>query len=517
MKRSYHIPAAILTVLCCWAAALAEVKLPTAISDGVVLQRDVPAAVWGTADPGEKVSVAFAGQNKQTLADRYGRWRVKLNPLSASARPRPLTVAGPANAITVKTVYVGDVWLYLSPSFHLNSKLKTPMDAGPGTIISACAADLWEHNNHSQRPLSDGKGAWGIFKEPGRYFRNDGYYLGLGIARYVKVPVGIIGLNGTTLESMTPPEGFQAYEKELGELGSTVADWVPHTTRGKSAFLKKLDDIERWARKTEATLREEYITFADVSQPPEVPGPPALGRAPTTFYNKVIHRFTPSTIRGIIIQPKSYNVSDPLHLAKARALIKGLRTVFGNEDLPVCYVQMHSPGRYEIVKPDDPQDIVVLRDRQGELAGETNTTVLAAYDLIKTGNSEPDAGLRAAQWAVAQVKNEAVKTGPVYRTHKTDGKRIVIDFDNVGNGLLAGKHVTGKAVQPAEGGRLDGFEIAGADGKFRKAVAKIDGSKIIVSSDTVDKPLSVRYAWQVDARQANLYNKNGFPALPFSK
>jgi len=508
-----------LLIITCTITATAEVKLSSVISDGVVLQRDANVNIWGTANPDEKVTVTFAGQKKETTADRFGRWQVKLDPMAASSEARPLTTSGAQNTVSVGSVFIGDVWLYLSPSFHLNEKNKVPMDADPGTIISANACDLWEKNNHSQRPLagtdSGPKLGWGVFKEPGKYFRNDGYNLGLGVARHVKVPIGIMGLNGSTLESMTPPEGFQAYEKELGELGSAVAGWVPQTVSGKPAFLESINDVEAWIKKTRPVLQKENVTFADVAQPPEVPGPPALGRAPTTFYNKVIHRYTPATIRGIILQPKSYNIGDPQYLVKAQALISGLRTRMG-KDLPVCFVQMHSPGRHEDVKTENPADVITMRALQNKLATLPNTTVLASYDLVKTGKSEPDAGLRAAQWVVAQVNGDAIKTGPIYKIHMVDGNRIIVEFTNIGRGLIVGRHETGKAVQPLKGGMLGGFEIAGDDGIWHEATAKVEGDKVVVTSDTIQKPVAVRYAWQVDAKSANLYNKNGFPALPFS-
>ena len=91
------------------AAAQAEVKLPAVISDHMVLQRNVSAPIWGTAAPGEEISVTIAGQTKSAKADANGKWQVKLDPLKV-AEDLTLTVKG-TNTIEVKDVLVGEVWL----------------------------------------------------------------------------------------------------------------------------------------------------------------------------------------------------------------------------------------------------------------------------------------------------------------------------------------------------------------------------------------------------------------------
>lgn len=63
----------------------ASPKLAAVFGDAMVLQRDAPVPIWGTATPGERVTVHFAGQSPSTQADGDGRWRVELSPLPASA------------------------------------------------------------------------------------------------------------------------------------------------------------------------------------------------------------------------------------------------------------------------------------------------------------------------------------------------------------------------------------------------------------------------------------------------
>jgi len=94
--------------------------------------------------------------------------------------------------------------------------------------------------------------------------------------------------------------------------------------------------------------------------------------------------------------------------------------------------------------------------------------------------------------------------GPVYKSHKADGEKVRVSFDHVGQGL-AFKH----------GDKLQGFALAGADGKFEWADATIEGNEVVLSSAKIAKPMSVRYAWASQHQWANFFNKDGLPALPF--
>ena len=94
--------------------------------------------------------------------------------------------------------------------------------------------------------------------------------------------------------------------------------------------------------------------------------------------------------------------------------------------------------------------------------------------------------------------------GPLFKSMKVEGAKIAVSFDQTGSGLATrdGKEVTH-------------FEIAGADGAFVLAQAKIDGDRIVVSADTISEPKQVRFAWDQLA-QPNLMNKELLPASPFS-
>ena len=100
----------IICLICCAASLHAKLTLAPPFADGAVLQRDKPVPVWGTAEPGERISVAFAGQTVGATADAKGRWKVSLAALKASSDSRDLVVKG-NETVTVRDVLVGEVWL----------------------------------------------------------------------------------------------------------------------------------------------------------------------------------------------------------------------------------------------------------------------------------------------------------------------------------------------------------------------------------------------------------------------
>ncbi len=113
-----------------------------------------------------------------------------------------------------------------------------------------------------------------------------------------------------------------------------------------------------------------------------------------------------------------------------------------------------------------------------------------------------DVGLRLAKAARALAYGEKIEwSGPLYRQVTGEGQALRVWFDHA-NGLTA------------KDGTLVGFEIAGADGKYVPADAKIEGSAVVVSSPTVVSPVSVRYGWAANPT-CNLVNKEGLPASPF--
>ena len=119
-----------------------------------------------------------------------------------------------------------------------------------------------------------------------------------------------------------------------------------------------------------------------------------------------------------------------------------------------------------------------------------NTAMAVTID-IGVGNdihplNKQDVGKRLSLAAqrVAYGKEDVVFSGPIYKSMKIDGNKIILSFTNIGSGLIA-----------KGDDELKYFAIAGDDRKFVWANAKIENDKVIVWSDKVSNPVAVRYAW----------------------
>ena len=199
-------------------AAQAEVRLASLFTDNLVLQRDQPAPVWGTAAPGESVSVAFAGQRKTATADANGRWLVTLEPLAANAAPAELSVQG-GNAIVLKNVLVGEVWLCSGQS---------NMEMGIGNAANASQEIAGANqsgirlflvpNSFAPVPRDAVAAQWKVCSpktvaEDGwNGFSAAGYFFGRELHARLGVPVGLIEANwgGTPAQAWTPIDYLKA-------------------------------------------------------------------------------------------------------------------------------------------------------------------------------------------------------------------------------------------------------------------------------------------------------------------
>jgi sialate O-acetylesterase len=108
MKRLSSI-SAFCSVLVFCATLSAEVQPSPLFNNHMVLQRSMSVPVWGTASPGETVSVTLNGQSRTTRAASDGKWMVHLRKLKAGG-PYELRIDG-TNSITIHDVFVGEVWL----------------------------------------------------------------------------------------------------------------------------------------------------------------------------------------------------------------------------------------------------------------------------------------------------------------------------------------------------------------------------------------------------------------------
>lgn len=462
MQLRHLLSAALLLVVTSFSSVVfADVKVPPLFSDHMVLQRDMEAPVWGTAEPGEEIVVSIAGQSHEAKADADGKWSLKLKPLKVGG-PYVLNIKG-SNTIELKDVLVGDVWIGSGQSnmaggvggYAKNDEVLADLAAGTYPQLRFCRGKggSWQESNPKTNP-----GFSAILFAFGQQLQKD-----------LDVPVGLI----------------------LGAVGGTPSG--------------------RW-------LTDEML--ANNKQTKEYKA--AKGG---DLYKQHIQPVVPYGIRGVLWdQGESGTAINGLdQFTTMGALIGGWRDTWGQGEFPFIYVQKPSGGgcAWDKSNPTNrmAEDFTTLpatpqpgnagdyRAHHVGIMNHPNTAMVTARDLGSGIHPRNKSGYghRAAQVALGFTYGKDVEIyGPIYASHKVEGNKIRIQFNHVGNGL---------ATKYGDG--LQGFAVAGKDGKYHWAQATIDGDTVVASSENVPEPVSVQYAWDKNSTWANLFNKDGLPALIF--
>ena len=480
----------------------AEVKPASLFSDHAVLQSGMAVPVWGTADPGEKVTVTLHGVSASTTTGADGRWRVRLKKLKAGG-PYEMTIAG-KNTVTVKDVLVGEVWLGSGQSnmVFTVSKKSNPwagMLDEQGEIAAANYPQIRMFTGKETKayePQTDIEGEWKVCN-PATVgdFSAVGYLFARDLQRELKVPVGIV---------------LEAYG------ASTAESWLPRTTVAADPMLKPL--LDKFDARENYYKEHSEGTDADAPPAPETlnarPAKPGSKPAkmrdpvqdqhqPTVMFNGMIQPVIPYAIRGFLwYQGESIvggKAGVELYPHTMETLVKDWRQRWGEGELPFYFVQL---AALENVSNNP-----AVREAQAQLLKLPKTGMAVTIDigdpkLVHPKNKEP-LGERLTAIALAKTYGRKIEySGPVYESMKVRGNAIELKFSHA-EGLMA------------KGGPLKWLQIAGADQKFVGGEAKIEGNTILVSSPQVSAPVAVRYAWADYPEGCNLYNGAGFPAAPF--
>lgn len=240
---------------------------------------------------------------------------------------------------------------------------------------------------------------------------------------------------------------------------------------------------------------------------------------PATLYNSMIAPWTVYPIRGVIWYQGESNAGAYEEYMKLHPLlIQDWRNKWNNPEMPFLFIQLaaferHSPskpGPADFWKNRQPSDSSwpKLREVQTATLAIPNTGMAVAIDVGNPFDIHPadkqTLGYRLGKEAerICYGSRE-ISAGPLYERMTVEGNKVRLFFKNTGSGLVA------------RDGAPTSFAIAGKDGNFVWADAKIDGNTVLVWSDKVKEPVEVRYAWAGYPGNANLYNKEGFPASPF--
>ena len=493
----------------------AAIELPRVLSSHMVLQREMAVPVWGKASPGERITVTFAGLSKTAVADEKGRWSVRLDPLSASAEPRAMTIASATPGtppVGLEDVVVGEVWLGSGQS---NMAMPVGSYVKGDPVLATNAARDWPH----LRLISSGWAGW----QPATASNNTRFSalllsFGVPLQQSLDVPVGLlVGAVGGTPSGLWLTEA--AYRGDTG--CQAVVAQAAAVYDGAKAQQVYSNTLAKWQAAADAAA-------AGGKRPPSKPTPPAkpgtvIRGSIGMLYEAHIRPFIPFGIRGVLWDQGESGTAvagvDQYHMMGA--LIRSWRQDWGQGDFPFLYVQKPSGGgcawdrsdpvtrlaeAFRLPPPAVPAD-GSSREMHIRIMEYTNTAMVTSSDLgpgthpvCKSGY-----GARAARVALGMAYGRPVEYyGPVYRSHRVDGSRAVIQFSHTGQGLAV-----------AHTNRLCGFALAGSDRVFHWATAVIDGDSVVLTSDAVPQPIAIRYAWSATHPWANLFNQDGQPALPF--
>ncbi|RAK70654.1 sialate O-acetylesterase [Hymenobacter edaphi] len=452
-------------------AAQARVVLPRVLGHGMVLQREKPVPIWGSAAPGEAVTVQFRGQQQRTAAAADGQWRVTLPPMPANATGAELRITG-TNVIRLKDVLVGEVWLCSGQSnmeytMRKSSKATVPPQPEPNPQTELERAHnpqlriFLVNRKELARPDSLHRG-WSVAQDSAlRVFSAPAYFFAQELQTKLGVPVGVIS-------SAVP--------------GSRIEPWI-----AEAAF-----------------QADSYY------QPP-------VGGDPGKFYEPMIRPLVPFALRGFCWYQGESNcflAETSSYTHKMQTLISSWRAAWQDAELPFYYVQL-APFKYseskEPKQPLTPETLPLFWEAQeAVLATVPRTGLIVATDLVtKLDDIHPpykwQIGRRLASLALHDTYNrrEVAAAGPVFQSLRLRGSRAEISFRPLQGRLVS------KDGQP-----LTGFTVAGADGRFVPAEARIKGKRVLVSAPAVARPTAVRFAWH-EASQPNLFSSAGLPARPF--
>jgi sialate O-acetylesterase len=460
--------------------AAAQLRLPSVIGDGMVLQRDTVVSLWGWCKPGETVRVVPGWPDavaSTAVAGADGAWITRVKTPGAGG-PFTLTISCSGDSIALKDVLVGEVWLCSG-----QSNMEMPVGyahrgyAGVKDWKAEVAAADFPRirlftvaNAASMVPLRDCGGSWKTCAPDSvASFSGTAYFFGREIHRALGVPVGLVASDwgGTPAEAWTSEEGLRG----LPDFAQAAAALARARVSGES--------------------RPES---APASRPPNTPA---------SLFNGMIAPLVPYAIRGAIwYQGESNRARFLQYRALFPAMIADWRKSFGLGDFPFYYVQI-APYEYR----DAPGLSTGLREAQLLTLRVPNTGMVVTTDVGNAKDIHPndkqEVGRRLALWALARTYGrDLVCSGPLFRSMQVEGAAIRIVFDHAAGGL------------EARGGPLRCFEIAGDDREFVPAEAAIDGAAVVVSSAAVKDPVAVRFACG-HAPEPNLFNREGLPASPF--
>lgn len=483
----------------------AAVALDPMIGDDMVLQRDQPVVIRGTATPGETVNVRLANDSAKATAGSDGRWEVRLRARPASAAALEIVATAPSGEARARNVLVGDVWVCAGQSnmeWPLRQDAAAPEAAkmlkSPNRQIRLRAhAFPGQYGKVALKPeqladLRPGKffrGEWGVDgPKVSPAFSAVGWWFAQRVQSATKVPLGMVSwsVGGAPIETFIRLEALAAEPAFAAKL---KGDWERNPA------------IDSWVRQR---AREH---FGKAQEPRD-------GRGIDHFYKPGFAwaagpgMATWMPVKGVLwYQGESNSLSEPFvseYPALLKAMVADWRAQWGRPDMPFLWVQLSSID----TKGYKSQQWPLFRDNQRRLLSEIpNSGMAVSSDVGAQNDVHPrdkrPVGERLARWALHHVygQRQIVPSGPLVIDAKASGGTVTVRFEHA------------RGLRTKDGQAVREVEVAGANGQFSAAEAQVRGETLVIKSP-VPGPAKVRHGW-VPWSQANLVNGEGLPASTF--
>lgn len=495
----------------------AQVRPAHIFDNNMVLQRDKPVRIWGSANPQEKVKIEFGGQVKSAVADKQGEWSVYLDPMPVNAQPGEMKVSGKSSSVQFTNVLVGDLWILggqsnmefdLARIFHGDVEILSAHFPNIRLMTIPGSADLKPQKDFDRINEYDGwyerydkKGYWFICSpETVPTFSGLGYIFGRRLYMASQVPIGLIdvSLGGTTVEAWLTPESLAA----MPENSSLLKQW-----NDKVAAYDPVENlnaqVRNWEKDSAARVKEGQKPEPKPVKPS--PGPAFDRNFPGSSYTGMVAVIAGLTVKGVVFHQGYNNALEEsrpkMYASNFKALIKDWRGTFNDKDLPFGIIEFSAGGEpqtldnYEL-RMIDPAPYI----REGQFKAfldVPHTGYVCSYDQQVNWyhpQKKVEAGERMARWALAtQYGFDLVWEPAVCKGIERLKDRIVVTFS--------------KEVKTSDDRPVEGFCIAGSDRHFFPAKAAYvktkdengkpvdDRTRIEVINNLVTDPVEVRYAW----------------------
>lgn len=446
--------------------SFAQLQTARIFINGMVLQRDADIPVWGVANPEDTVIVTVSESSDTTFADESGNWMAVLDPLPAGG-PYQMIISNGDQTLTRSNVYIGDVFLAIG-----QSNMEMTLSQADGGAAEAASA-----NNETIRqfkipkaiatePASDIPSGSSWTPATSSYAGNFtalGYYFARDLQAEIGVPVGLINASygGARIEAYMSDEmlGFD----------------------------------------------ETWITLANGENE----------RQPTLIYNAMIHPILQVPLKGMLWyqgESNADNMEDALAYGDLfQRMINAYRDLWNMPELPFCWVQL--PGYGTPADENSPAawdawpQLRACQSRALALpfTGEVTTIDVGDVDIHPT-NKEPVGHRMSLVVRKVVYGEDIVYSGPRYKTHDLlENGRIKVKFDYVGDSLIS----------TSVNDTIHWFALGDGQGNLYPATAILDGDSVLVWNDAVPDPAILRYAWEYNPQNVNLYNADSLPAAPF--